>query len=95
MDNKQIEEMACEMCGNKDFCPVNPNVCISYRCNLHSAKMLLDRGYRKERQGEWEYTYTYTVGLMNYECSLCGRITTTPKADKYCPHCGAHMKGDK
>lgn len=45
-------------------------------------------------QGEWKsvkasiYPYGYDV-----ECSVCGHRMGSSFGYKFCPHCGAHMKG--
>lgn len=59
------------------------------------AEALYTAGYRKQIVGEWIPTYTYTAeGTGIYKCSLCGRKSANPKADNFCPSCGARMKGD-
>lgn len=90
-------EMACDMCTVKHICnsPGEPiDSCYSFRC----AKIAVQKGYRKQSEGEWifkEYGEdTYTNLTRIYECSLCGRtIECLNEADEpYC-HCGAKMKG--
>lgn len=59
-----------------------------------TAEALYETGYRKRSEGEWIPTYTYTAeGTGIYKCSLCGRKSANPKADNFCPNCGAEMKG--
>lgn len=61
-----------------------------------TAKRLVEKGYRKQREGEW-------VKVMNHkECSKCGYNAPYKKIkagyhlqdlSNYCPNCGAKMKG--
>ena len=103
---KQIEEM-CEIIASmiceayNPLCDENkPHTCS--RCYANSTKigdfaeMLYNAGYRKQSEGEWIKSKS---GL--YVCSECDK--TCPydaQADdisywecKYCPNCGAKMKG--
>lgn len=48
------------------------------------AYAFYNAGYRKERQGEWS-------GIWVYTCSAC--CSESKDRTKYCPHCGAKMKG--
>lgn len=43
------------------------------------------------RHGEWIYC-EYSRGRYIGTCSLCGYER---KTDKYCPHCGAKMDGER
>ncbi len=55
------------------------------------ASSLVDIGVtliEASKQGTWKY-YSHTM----MECSICGRHTAKHKY-KYCPHCGAEMKGE-
>lgn len=98
-DKKQIEEMAkalgdawiCDLEGNPhDLCEV------LMKCDIEIiAEQLYKAGYRKQSEGEW-----ITDDLGNV-CTKCGR-TYDPDFDikprmikqfKYCPNCGAKMKG--
>ena len=53
-----------------------------------------ERGKADRPQGEWKsvkasiYPYGYDV-----ECSVCGHRMGSSFGYKYCPMCGAHMKG--
>ena len=60
--------------------------------------------YVERQTGEWiEDTETYAGDhLSNYKCSLCGKIAgswvqglTQDKLFKFCPNCGADMRGGK
>lgn len=59
---------------------------------------VLEKGYHKQSEGEWVYAPSNecidgTDAPLNYKCSLCGEYEVYPR--KYCPDCGAKMKGDK
>lgn len=100
--NKQIDEMAkdlaiargcpcgikpCKECFNRGTC-----------FYMEIAGILVAEGYRKQIEGEWVKSKS---GL--YVCSVCDK--TCPydaQADdisywecKFCPNCGARMKGDE
>jgi hypothetical protein len=51
------------------------------------AERLYNEGWRKQRKGEWT---RYSTSMM--ECSVCKRHTAYHRY-KFCPHCGAKMKG--
>lgn len=40
-------------------------------------------------QGEWIHAHVGTIAEGDY-CSNCGKVGY---GSKFCPHCGAHMKG--
>jgi hypothetical protein len=93
---KQIEEMAKIFCGMKNGC----DGCMwdKVHCNERNyAEEIYNAGYRKQSEGEWLVPVTGkpwngdTVGL----CSRCGKTDNgfIKKAHKYCPNCGAKMKG--
>ena len=100
---KQIEEMAREMCHLSAECKTcqicneryhgdDDDLCY-FQC---VAKEIINHGYRKQSIGEWIKSKS---GL--YVCSECDK--TCPydaQADdisywecKYCPNCGAKMNG--
>ena len=57
---------------------------------------ILDKGYRKQSEGEWLVKWRSTFPQYEpseYECSICGCKRTV--LHNYCPNCGAKMKGDK
>ena len=101
MSKEQIEEMAkvlckhygtdkCEDCWNYNMCPASRN-----------AEKLYNAGYRKQSEGEWtkhldEWDCEYA------KCSCCGAEFYDSNGDdtitidmfyKFCPECGARMKG--
>jgi uncharacterized OB-fold protein len=51
------------------------------------ASMLIDKGWRKQSEGEW-----IAQGLANPKCSVCKHYGYYK--DNFCPNCGAKMKGD-
>lgn len=77
-----IECSECEGVNKKDGC-----------LKYHLAHSIYNAGYRKERQGEWivcgdgEY--------VPFKCTACGKNTSWyhKQTAKYCPQCGAKMKG--
>ena len=48
------------------------------------AEAIYNAGYRKQSEGEW-------IGIWDYECSVCNEYNDIKT--KYCPNCGAKMKG--
>ena len=62
------------------------------------AEALYNAGYRKQSEGEW-IAHSLYVGCsyLSYRCSNCGESDpwqhTTAGHAKYCPKCGAKMKG--
>ena len=94
---KQIEEMAREIYENTDLSIVE--------IAENIAEALYNAGYRKQSEGEWHYNPDgMDWGLGAWECSLCGcRNDNLPMDEnikplrwagsKYCPNCGAKMKG--
>lgn len=93
---KQIEEMA------KDIYEYGRtyNDCV-YKCEEDIAEYLItEKSYRKERRGEW-----VSIGRLNGKkvCSNCKYPQPYKKIKagyhllddvKYCPNCGARMKGE-
>lgn len=95
MSREQIEEMAKHLrytCEGECF--RNKDGFID--CDVCRACDLYDAGYRKQSEGEWiDHS---EIGTMNcsWECSGCHWTTvsfTEMKHSKYCPNCGAKMKG--
>lgn len=85
---KRIEEMARTFCGGCDKC-------LHGNCtDWYKAEALYDTGYRKQKEGEW---ISNDLGGYKYAfyCSECGWVDGYPFNDrhKYCPNCGAKMKG--
>ncbi len=93
MSREQIEEMAK---ATMKHCKID-NQCGSCHwstCNECLADVLYNAGYRKQSEGEW---ISNELGGYKYAfyCSECGWVDGYPFNDrhKYCPHCGAKMKG--
>ena len=66
-----------------------------YAANTH-AEALYNAGYRKQSEGEWQIAVNPVEAT--FICSNCHWFYTEadPKAEteyKYCPYCGAKMKG--
>ncbi len=54
------------------------------------------QGYLKQSEGEWKprkefNPFLRTDVIVDYTCSCCGR--ESDDTTKFCPHCGAKMKG--
>ena len=98
-DKQQIEEMAkvlCEDCAN-DTSPCRltkeGRMCDAV---MEQAEALYNAGYRKQSEGEWiehieKPSWWEDDVEVFYECSVCN--TQSPAPTKYCPNCGAKMKG--
>ena len=95
---KQIEEMAKELCGMDRECKDcnMDSICISQNC----ASIFYKLGYRKQEEGEWAKTQfvarTAFYTVKEFPCNKCGEIFEVAKGNElmhYCPNCGAKMKG--
>ena len=89
---KQIEEMACAMCGNNKIC-VGEGVekCLLYPTMWRYANNAYREGYHKQSEGEWIKDNTSKFE-HRYNCSVCNyRFFGIPT--NYCPNCGAKIKG--
>lgn len=97
-DKRAIEEMAHDLCGRcqDGICVVDGKPCnldLDCTCQIN-ATTLYNAGYRKQREGEWLVKWRSTFPQYEpseYECSNCGYRRTV--LHKYCPNCGAKMKG--
>lgn len=88
---KQIEDMAKVICGNNRDCKTCVHNSAIRECGcIFYANRLYKQGYRKQSEGEWKMQ-KYPVA----QCSVCGfrRNVETQDAWKFCPNCGAKMKG--
>lgn len=67
-----------------------------YAVTVRELKYVVEtlEALRSERsQGEWGPCYkSYKNGLFYRDCSICGKATITGDW-KFCPYCGAEMKG--
>lgn len=100
-DNMAIEEIARIICGNDRDCRDCGHNSAVRECGcLFYAKRIYEQDYRKQSEGEWIKTET------NYTCSKCNFnvISWSGEYDgyefergislmKFCPNCGAKMKG--
>ena len=89
---KQIEEIArdiCESCHD-GVCYCDKKPC-DLKCEFFTeAQYLYGKGYRKQSKGEWTYGVD-REGTM--KCTLCRRRMPKIEHARYCPNCGAKMKG--
>lgn len=84
--NEQIEKMAKTLCGEQECGCDDCNSCEG--CIYWTeASELYAKGYRKVERGEW-----IVDGLANPKCSRCRSYN--PTKAKYCPECGADMRGE-
>ena len=63
------------------------------------ADAMLHAGYRKQKEGEWILHKPRRENRnATYKCSVCGKLCSSYYNDvgewKFCPHCGAKMKGE-
>lgn len=102
-EKKQIEEMAVAMCGNyyKGDCVGGECTC-TYECiyAIMANRLYRYHNYRKQSEGEWVANPHIsiskrgrTIHYATYKCSVCGKWNGRKK-QKYCPNCGAKMKGE-
>ena len=98
---KQIEEMYKDLCESKqerkEFCDNKEcrdceHFTLPRRINcetFHQAKLLIAKGYRKQSEGAWKKV---SEKYPRYVCTACNHLYNN-KEYKYCPNCGARMKG--
>lgn len=93
---KQIEEMMNFL--------YNPHLIPIYGDCEDVVNALYDAGYRKQSEGEWLLikvpTGVEAFGIREVQaypkCSICGYMGDVSEWHfKYCPNCGAHMRGGK
>ena len=92
---KQIDEIAKLICTYPQCIHYNIiGECANTECQtVYIAENLYKQGYRKQSEGEWEKRtfIIFDIEKVGYKCSECN--TTWDTETKYCPNCGAHMKG--
>jgi rRNA maturation endonuclease Nob1 len=83
---KQIEEMAVE----------NLVAFLWHNTNMYDEDLIFDvaealcnADYRKQIEGEWKKV---SEKYPRYVCTACNHLYNN-KGYKYCPNCGAKMKG--
>ena len=87
MKEKQIEEMRKEVASIHRFFLEDDDY---ESLDEYIADELYEKGYRKERQGEWKKV---NEKYPRYVCTACNHLYNN-KEYKYCPNCGARMKGE-
>lgn len=50
---------------------------------------------REVKCGKWFSTKEFPNNMWHRECSECGKKVETFKRNKFCPNCGAYMRGDE
>lgn len=94
---EQIEEMAFDLCLI-DRCKHLPQEeCNNTTCAHCEAEALYNAGYRKQSDGEWIEHHEDGTMNQSLQCSVCNWKTVFvvmgKKDYKFCPNCGAKMKG--
>ena len=92
--NKQIEKLSKELAvAQNSTC--NLSICCEkcdykHICHYVSvAKIVVSKGYRKQSEGEWKKV---SDKYPRYACTACNHLFNN-KEYKFCPNCGAKMKG--
>lgn len=80
MSKEQIEEMGFIIQENSPLSKISSE---------DVAEILYNAGYHKHREGEWKKMYDKAP---RYVCTSCSHLYNN-KEYKYCPNCGARMKG--
>ena len=85
IEKQAIEEMARYIYENTDLSIVD--------IAENIAEALYNAGYRRQSDGEWEKRtfIIFDSEKVGYNCSECN--TTWDTETKFCPNCGAKMKG--
>ena len=90
-EEKEVEDLARAMCTySKDsLCRECSDACF-YK---DYAKRAIDKGWRKQSEGEWHFYSDYFSGkqVTGWTCGNCNKYSTGIL--NYCPYCGAKMKG--
>ena len=97
---KQIEEMALELCRPRNIVKMihhrTCDNCDTSSCDIYELCVdLYNAGYRKQSEGEWEQLCG-DLGWVEMECSVCKYsdvFDDHKEYHKFCPNCGAKMKG--
>ena len=90
---EQIEEMAktlCEDYGKCKECALSNPKCENPCMIKEDCERLHNVGYRKQSKGAWIIKGNYFQRLV---CTNCGGFGVT--MSRFCPNCGAKMKGDE
>lgn len=98
--SREKQKLECEMAEMLEIIEkareIYANDITDHTENEYIREGLLDAGYRKQREGEWE-ARTDVVGFVC--CSVCKDCNlydewADGKKWNYCPHCGSKMKGE-
>lgn len=92
---KQIEEMAVDLCLI-DRCKHLPQAeCNNTTCAHCEAEALYNAGYRKQKKGSWNVIKpSRENGEPSYICSVCGALYNEDVREwKGCPKCLSEIKG--
>lgn len=90
-----VIEIENDLCDKPcDICKMNNERCIPHRL----AKKLASEGYRKPIEGEWGYILTHMRSIPVSSDIICDHCFNrfyrfVGMNYKYCPNCGAQMKG--
>ena len=82
---KQIEEMVAVL---KDYTS-EKHIMASVVILEDYAEQIYNAGYRKQSEGQW----TYSENKKTMKCTRCRLRMKTYDVRRYCPNCGAKMKG--
>lgn len=87
---KQIEEMAKVICGNKRDCKTCVHNSAIKECGcIFYANRLYEQGFRKQIVGKWIF-----AGDGIIQCTSCDEVYEARVLPRnFCPNCGAKMKG--
>ena len=99
---QQIDKMARMLCYQQDV--GNCTECYRYNSCLYrlTAKEIYNAGFRKQSKGEWQMEIDeYRICATEFTCSHCGVTFSTSECTderfletmKFCPNCGARMRG--
>ena len=88
--DKQIEEMTKIIWDNPNMYDLTSAEDVAFA--------LYDAGYRKASVGKWVDVYNGKYANQLYKCSVCGELAYGNGKvwffSKFCPSCGAEMKGE-
>lgn len=92
MKEKQIEEMAIDICKARNaYNGISCEKCRIGCLYWEIAEAVYNAGYRKQSEGEWikdkESKFEH-----RYHCSVCG-FYLIGMPTKHCEECGSKMKG--
>lgn len=85
---KQIEQMAKAIFQN-----CNCGIWFSEAEKI-ARFVVEEQGYRKQKEGAWKPIMQELGYCDTLKCSICGGVIDVSEGNyKFCPNCGAHMKG--